>query len=200
MDQVFQSLRTPLAPKHDHTNSTTSVDDRSLLSRIVDLDARLLDWHDGLPDFLKFALDEADGTQSSFPNCAWLPRQRCILKLRFLGMRILLHRQSILFLLRPWTKAKSLQQSPAQWLPVYSDFSAPPQQKLASVSSVLFDHSGKRALDIALAQASARICVSTVQTQIECIISARPLALTGAWWWDFHCECAHGRMILVRDC
>ncbi|KAK5188766.1 hypothetical protein LTR92_011218 [Exophiala xenobiotica] len=95
MDKIFESLRTLQTTAGSGENPTTH---RSLFIAILDLDADLLDWHSALPEWLKFSLDKAEQPPTEYP--VWLRRQRCILALRFLGMRILLHRQSVLFLLR----------------------------------------------------------------------------------------------------
>lgn len=69
----------------------------SLLNIILQLDGHLLSWHEYLPAYLRFPLDnnELDPDLPERPQ-----RQSQILRSRFHGLRMLLHRQTLLFLLQ----------------------------------------------------------------------------------------------------
>ena len=154
----------------------------SQLTTILQLDSLLLKWHSDLPTHLKFSLN---GLDDKMALSYTLQRQKVILKMRFLGMRILLHRQSVLFLLQPphtrkWPRRPLQRLSPAG---PGTTRSASCLDEDATCSHVR--HSPL--VEVQLARISANICVQMAQVQIEVIDYARSLRLTGAWWWDFHC-------------
>lgn len=145
----------------------------STLSAIIQIDNSLLDWHDSLPGFLRFAIDTppSDDRQHMI-----IQRQRNILRYRFLGIRILLHRQTLLYLL----------QSPErrQW------FQDPPRSPSpsAGIRSLVSERGLRSPFESSFAHISARLCVCSAELLIEAISVGRPLNLAGAWWWDFYCE------------
>lgn len=152
----------------------------SYLTVVIQLDGMLLAWHDSLPEDLQFSLEDVSVHRK---HPLWLQRQTVILRNRFLGMRILLHRQTVLFLIQPeqdiWP-----QNGAHMWPPLYSDTTA----DMSIGSSVKIRHLRKPSLcEIALAHLSARTCVAAALLQIESINMFGPLNLTEAWWWDFNC-------------
>ena len=153
----------------------------SYLTIIVQLDGMLLAWHDSLPEQLQFSLDDI-AVNKQHPR--WLQRQNIVLRLRFLGMRTLLHRQTVLFLVQP--DKKYWPQNGAQmWPPLYSDTTA----NMSIGSSVAVRHFSKPSLsEIILARLSAKTCVLAACLQIESIDLYSPMNLTETWWWDFHCS------------
>jgi hypothetical protein len=194
MDEILESLRNPSAINTPALGAHFSQSEAghhqprtpcamSQLTAILQLDALLLKWHDDLPLYLKFSLDGPDDVTSL---TFILQRQKVILKTRFLGMRILLHRQSVLFLLqspdtRKWPQNPSWRSPPS--------FSGPCGSILHADKSVGSVESGYSHLfEAQLARISAEVCVQMAQLQIEVISSSRPLRLSGAWWWDFHCK------------
>ena len=66
---------------------------------IVQLDGDLLSWYEHLPLHLHLSLQNI--VPPNPETTLWTQRQRYSLRNRFLGMRMLLHRQTILFLLQP---------------------------------------------------------------------------------------------------
>jgi hypothetical protein len=155
-----------------------------LLTTIVQLDGILLKWHHSLPPFLKFSLDSVK-ENNSYATFPWLQRQRTILRNRFVGMRILLHRQTVLFLLQPSNDRIWPQNAAYNSSPLFSDISSKPSE---IGSTPLHRNVIPSSLEDTIAQHSASICVSSALLQIESIDALRPLKLTGAWWWDFHCK------------
>lgn len=153
----------------------------NLLTEIVQLDGRLMSWHDSLPDFLKFSIDRLEPNE----DCAlWLRRQKHILKNRFLGMRILLHRQTLLFLLQPPETRIWPQKMSHRWPPLFSDVSS---DNVTRTSTSLGQKGSHSSFEDAIAHLSASICVSSAELQIESIDACRPQRLSGAWWWDLFC-------------
>lgn len=158
----------------------------SQLTAILQLDGFLLSWHETLPTHLKFSLDSVEMVRSYPPG---IYRQRTVLQNRFLGMRILLHRQTLLFLLQPSKSRRWPRNASQTWPPLFSDLSG-----CSPVNCRHNGYSGKSALPTVerqLAHLSANICVSMAQLQIEQIDLRRPAKFTGAWWWDFHCKPIH---------
>jgi len=163
---------------------TDSRESRTLfsLTTTLQLDRMLLNWHAGLPSFLKFSLSKVEWDDRM---AAEIQRQKNILCARFLGMRILLHRQSVLFLLEGPNKRSWPRSAKSSWLPLFSDVSTTfnadddPSPRVDDESL---------SLETTIARLSARICVSSAQLQIENIDVLRPLKRMGAWWWSFHCK------------
>jgi hypothetical protein len=140
---------------------------------ILQLDNNLLSWHDSLPDFLQFSIDS---TISEDGQSMVIQRQRNILRYRFLGIRILLHRQTILYLLQPPERRQWFQDSHQLSLSPAGPQKRPGEQRPRSPFELSFE------------KTSARICVSSAELLIEGISVGRPLNLAGAWWWDFYCK------------
>lgn len=194
MDKVLECLHKTISHKRqkpgdhvsaDRQDTTTTMGSNfvSQLGTILQQDSLLLDWHAGLEPHLRFALDALEpDNEESHPI---FRRQRTILKNRFLGMRTLLHRGVLLFLLQPAESRRWSWLTSQKWPPLFLDngdysaingtFSPNPSHNHAS-------------LEKQLARLSASICVSAAQLQVEMIDRCRPLKQTGAWWWDFHCE------------
>lgn len=170
--------------KQDPMHSSTSCCDAATqLAAILQLDGLLQNWHDCLPQHLKFSLDDVD-PEDRYPYD--IQRQRVILKIRFLGLRILLHRQTILFLLQSPEKRRWPRNASKKWPPLFSDDVGGP------VGGLSLDDQGRMTMghssfEAQLAHLSAKMCVTSAQLQIEVIDHCRRLNLTGAWWWDFHC-------------
>ena len=154
----------------------------SMPSAIIQLDDQLLAWHRALPDHLRFSLDKLTPNEGL---SRMHQRQRTILRGRFLGMRILLHRQTLLYLLRPPASRTWLKNLPSQRASTSANASAEdtvekgPDTHAQSESASHFDTH--------IAQISASICASSAALQIESVYTSRQLGLTAAWWWDFHC-------------
>ncbi len=153
----------------------------SYLTVIIQLDEMLLAWHDSLPEFLRFPLEDVSVDKQ---HPLWLQRQTVILRNRFLGMRILLHRQTVLFLIQP-EKNVWPQNGLYMWPPVYSDTTA----DMSVGGSITVRHLSKPSLsEVTLAHLSAKMCVATALLQIQSIGFYAPLSLTEGWWWDFNCS------------
>ncbi|KAK4504922.1 hypothetical protein PRZ48_002885 [Zasmidium cellare] len=164
MDEILVSLpaRSQLAPSPltNRTTSNQSYDAHRIITQlntIFEIDALLIEWHQNLPAHLAFSLESLDDTSPSLPYIFRL--HRIVLKLRFLGMRILLHRQSLLLLLQG-------------------------QENQSRVPNTAQRHITR--VDTQLARVSASICTQMAQLQIETIDANRPLKMTGAWWWNLH--------------
>jgi hypothetical protein len=187
MDDITEILQTsgatglhgPSETSHDVYVSAARPSLLEILTAILKSDELLLSWYNSLPDFLRFRLDYAEQYDSSLPR--WIQRHKTILKNRFLGLRILLHRQTILFLLQPLRSTEHVDHASYHWPPLFSDFF---HQKVAWDTSVRPQSDVERPL----AYLSAQICVQSAQQQIDTTGISRPINLTGAWWWDFHCK------------
>ncbi|KAL3458993.1 fungal-specific transcription factor domain-containing protein [Aspergillus heterothallicus] len=176
MDEIWSELRQVTL---DHQMD----DDRSLaiLSVMAGFDKRLLQWHKSLPRPLIFPIDHDDGIEDS-PN--WAQSQKIMLKLRFLAMRINLHRQSLIFLLRAGIPDPSHSSSSPPWPPIFSDIGSVPVEGMASAASI--DSDVHSQAEYSLAHISARICIHSAQMLIWCIERYRQRQLTGSWWWNLH--------------
>lgn len=182
MDKIFETLRSVQTSLEQRDRNTT---DPSFRITVLDLDSELLEWHSRLPEALRFSLDKVEDPRPDQP--LWLQRQRCILTLRFIGMRVLLHRQSVLYLLQSARGNRFVPRSPPQWLPIYSE--PDHTQGLGSLSENE-PQTQKNRFNVAsaVARMSADLCLASAKLQIETIKTMRPRGLTGAWWWDFHCK------------
>lgn len=152
------------------------------LTTLLQLDGLLLKWHDNLPTYLKFPMDGVDQPND---DSSELQRQRAILKIRFLGLRILLHRQTILFLLQPQASRNWPRNASKRWPPLFSD-------DVGGSTALRCEASGRpnpySSLETQLAHLSVRMCVDSAQLQIEMIDHYRAFNVIVAWWWDFNCE------------
>lgn len=195
MDEILDSLqdasrlsrmsgtRTPCSQATTLSQPSGDISALPLLTSLLRLDDLLCKWHSELPRHLRFSLDGPDNTKTLPPV---LQRQMTILKMRFTGMRILLHRQSLLYLLqaegtRVWPRNAS-----RKWPPLFSDVwernsSAQPPNGANAHQQATF-------VEIQLARLSAGICVQMAQLQIRTIDAGRKIRITGAWWWDLHCQ------------
>ena len=152
----------------------------SYLTVVIQLDGMLLAWHDSLSEELQFSLEDL-AADKQYPR--WLQRQRIILRLRFLGMRNLLHRQTVLFLMQPYKEIWP-QNEAHMWPPLYSDTT----MDMSIGGSVAVRHFSKPSLpETTLAHLSAKTCVAAALSQIESIYLYSSQNLTESWWWDFNC-------------
>ena len=150
----------------------------SLLNTVLQLDGHLLSWHEYLPPHLQFPLEEIlTGPEHS----SWLQRQIHVLRARFLAMRMLLHRQTILFLLQPPERRSWPQNGIQEWPPLFSDCNS---DTLVGGSTLFRQQGTPSPVEATLTHLSANICVSSAISQIKAL-SAR---LTEEWWWDFNCK------------
>ncbi|KAJ5811771.1 hypothetical protein N7474_008072 [Penicillium riverlandense] len=179
MDKITEELQTPRRQSETPVEPETQ---RNVLQTLIDLveaDERLVSWHASLPDYFRFSLDSTE--QQDSPQPWWVQRCKIVLKNRFLGLRILLHRQTILLLLGPCQPMESATYPSYHWPPLFPDLMHGP----AANSTVIRPQSK---FESVLAYLSAQICVRSAQQQIDTISVNRPANLTGAWWWDFHCK------------
>jgi hypothetical protein len=166
----------------------------SQLAALAQLDSILLNWFDALPTEMKFALDgvEKEHSESSALSC-----QRQALKIRFLGMRLLLHRQTILFLHQPVETRTWSEESTSNRPPLFSDQAG----DLAGFRHVEKPRCAESPFLLQLAHVSARICVDSAKAQIEALEKYRGIRISGAWWWDFHCRGDHqGQESFCKAC
>ena len=191
LDQILEKLNGALTNDANTTENSyispeiaDSRETRTLFSMTttLQLDRMLLNWHGSLPEFLRFSLNKVEWPDNLSTQ---IQRQRNILCARFLGMRILLHRQSVLFLLEDPNNRMRPRNGISSWLPLFSDI--PADFKPGSLPCERVDDEAL-SLETTLARLSARICVTSAQLQIEAIDCQRPLKVTGAWWWNFHCK------------
>ena len=153
----------------------------SLLNTILQLDGHLLSWHEYLPPHLQFPLHSVDPPNPETPQ--WIQRQTHSLRSRFLGMRMLLHRQTILFLLQPPERLNWPQNGIQEWPPLFSDCNSDTRVG----GSTLFRRQGVPSpVETTLTHLSANICISSAILQIEVIDRKIPSKLNGEWWWDLN--------------
>ncbi|KAL2850152.1 fungal-specific transcription factor domain-containing protein [Aspergillus pseudoustus] len=171
MDEIWSELRQLTLDNQPNNNQSLTI-----LSAIARLDKRLLHWHATLPTDFTFSIDHDDNIENS-PE--WAQSQIIMLRLRFLAMRINLHRQSLVFLLQSEQNDRSQPSSSPPWPPIFSDVGSVPIRGLAEGQIYpQAEHS--------LAQISARICISAAQMLICHIGMYRNRQLTGSWWWNLH--------------
>ncbi|RDW62530.1 hypothetical protein BP5796_10832 [Coleophoma crateriformis] len=147
----------------------------SYLTTVNQLDQLLLRWRDSLPNSFKFNGDNTD-REDDVP--ASVQRQRNVLHTRFLGLRILLHRQSLLYLLQR-SESRPLAHLPStQWRPLFWETSI--ESELAAYSKDLTPSP----LETTAAQLNAHLFVSSAQQLLE-LLAPRKSHGEG-WWFDFH--------------
>ena len=151
----------------------------SLLNTILQLDGHLLSWHERLPSHLYFSLDSLQSPNSETPF--WVQHQTYSLRSRFLGMRMLLHRQTILFLLQPPERRSWPQNGAQNWPPVFSDCNS---DTLVGGSTPFRWQGIPSSVETTLTHLSASICVSSAVLQIEAIDMRLPSSVSGEWWDD----------------
>lgn len=159
-------------------STTHRVGPLAVLSTLLDLDEIFLTWHSKLPDHLKFQLDQTE-TAPHYP--LWLQRQRAILQHRFLILRIVFHRQSLMYLLHPDKEQDWLQSLSPRWP---SSFGSP-TLGAPSPAPLLRRLPGPSERHLALE--SAKICVSSALLLVESVQSHSAQRISGAWWWSLHC-------------
>jgi hypothetical protein len=195
MDEILERLQEALAAVKSDSEGGSDIEKQrgtqsccssavTELAAILQLDGLLLKWHGALPEYLKFSLENIE-KDMGYP--VEIQRQRVILKIRFLGLRILLHRQTVVFLLQPPEQRKWPRNASQKWPPLFADTGG---ESFANGSESPGRRTVHSSLETQLAHLSAGMCVSSAQMQIEMIDYYRPLKLTGAWWWDFHCKCS----------
>lgn len=204
MDEILERLHEALATVRSDTACHVHSDRQNRTARctcnavpqlaaILQLDGLLLDWHESLPTYLKFSLDSVKcAVEDDHP--VQIQRQRVILKIRFLGLRILLHRQTVLFLLQPRETRRWPRNSSQKWPPLFSDDAGESFRHHCDSPGRAASQSS---LETQLAHLSASLCVASAQLQIESVAHYRSLNLTGAWWWDFHCKKTSPERMLV---
>lgn len=193
MDDVLLQLRNAKATAYHESRNTSDgiriqrpISDVnamiSLLNTTLQLDGHLLSWHEHLPRHLRFHLQD-DGASQASPS--WLQQQRDLLRGRFLAMRILLHRQTILFLLQPQQRRSWPQNGIQEWPPLFSDCS----NDTSIGGSTLFRQEGTPStVETTLTHLSASICVSSAILQIRALDHQISSGLTGEWWCNFNCK------------
>ncbi|KAL3490338.1 fungal-specific transcription factor domain-containing protein [Aspergillus germanicus] len=176
MDEVWSELRQISLDNQFNDNETLTI-----LSAIAGFDKRLLQWHQTLSAPLNFLINENDDIENG-PK--WAQSQKIMLKLRFLAMRINLHRQSLIFLLRSESRDRTQNSTSPPWPPIFSDVGSVPIDGLTQCTSPegqIHAHA-----EHSLAQISAGICSSSAQMLIHLIERYRQRQLTGSWWWNLH--------------
>ena len=153
----------------------------SLLNTILQLDGHLLSWHEYLPPHLQFSLHSVVPQNLETP--LWIQRQVHQLRSRFLGMRILLHRQTVLFLLQPPERLNWPQNGIQEWPPLFSDCNS---DTLVGGSTPFRRQGTPSPVETTLTHLSANICVSSAILQIEAIDRQLSSKLKGEWWWDLN--------------
>lgn len=154
----------------------------SLFTTIQQLDGHLLSWHEYLPPHLQFSLDSPEDTAED--NLPWIRRQRYHLRSRFLGMRMLLHRQTVLFLLQPPERPNWPQNGIQEWPPLFSDCYS---DTLVGGHTPIRRQGVPSSVETTLTHLSASICVASATLQIEAVEKHLNSRMIGEWW-DFNCE------------
>lgn len=152
----------------------------SLLNTILQLDGHLLSWHEYLPPHLQFFLHSVVPPNPETP--LWIQRQIYNLRSRFLGMRMLLHRQTILFLLQPPERRNWPQNGIQEWPPIFSDCNS---DTLVGESTPFRWQGVPSSVETTLTHLSASICVSSAILQVKAIDS-QSSSRYGEWWGDLN--------------
>lgn len=153
----------------------------SLLSTITELDGHLLSWHEYLPTFLQFPLDNI--AVSTQPTQPWISHQFNTLRSRFLGMRMMLHRQTLLFLLQSPERRNWPQNGIQEWPPLFSDRY---NDTLVGGSTPFRRQGLPSQVEVTLTHLSARICVSCALLQIEATDTQASCTFDGESWWNLN--------------
>jgi hypothetical protein len=183
MDSIMEIFQAPNSHSEKGNDPMRRRSSAEILITVLKSDELLLSWHSSLPDYLRFSLSGSYQYEVSQPR--WIQRCRIVLKNRFLGLRILLHRQTILFLLL--TSLRSAHDTTTlayQWPTLFTDFIRGQDGWDTSMRP-------ESDLERPLTYLSAQICIQSAQQQIDTISISRPAHLTGAWWWDFHFKYSH---------
>jgi len=158
----------------------------SLLNTILTLDGHLLSWHEYLPSHLQFSLQTINTQTPTSPP--WIQSQLYRLRSRFLSMRMLLHRQTVLFLLQPPERRNWPQNGIQEWPPLFSDRS---NDTLVSGSTPFRREGAPSMVETTLTHLSAKICVSSARLQIEAIDKHASSNVNGEWRWDLQGTCLY---------
>ncbi|KAL9595239.1 MAG: hypothetical protein Q9219_006573 [cf. Caloplaca sp. 3 TL-2023] len=148
----------------------------SLFTTLLQLDGHLLSWHEYLPSHLRFKLEGNDHTAAT--EIPWVRRQRHYLRSRFLGMRMLLHRQTVLFLLQPPERRNWPQNGIQEWPPLFSDSYS---DTLVGGFTPFRREGGPSHVETKLTHLSASICVSSAMLQIQATETYLNPGLIGEW-------------------
>ena len=153
----------------------------SLLSTITELDGHLLSWHEYLPAFLQFPLDSI--AVSTQPTQPWISQQCSTLRNRFLGMRMMLHRQTLLFLLQSPERRSWPQNGIQEWPPLFSDRY---NDTLVGGRTPFRRQGLPSQVEVTLTHLSASVCVSCALLQIEAIETQVSCTLDGELWLNLN--------------
>lgn len=153
----------------------------SLLSTITELDGHLLSWHEYLPAFLQFPLDRIAISLQSTQS--WIPHQVSTLRSHFLGMRMMLHRQTLLFLLQSPERRSWPQNGVQEWPPLFSDRY---NDTLVGCSTPFRRQGLPSQVEVTLTHLSASICVSCALLQIEALDTHTSYTINGESWWTLN--------------
>ncbi|KAL8778230.1 MAG: hypothetical protein Q9213_007509 [Squamulea squamosa] len=148
----------------------------SLFTAILQLDGYLLSWHEHLPRHLQFSLDSQGDVEAE--NIPWVRRQRHHLRSRFLGMRMLLHRQTVLFLLQPSERRNWPQNGIQEWPPLFSDCYS---DTLVGGHTPIRRQGVPSPVETTLTHLSANICVMSATLQIEAVETFLGSGMIGEW-------------------
>ncbi|KAL8838831.1 MAG: hypothetical protein Q9170_001986 [Blastenia crenularia] len=152
----------------------------SLFNTILQMDGHLLSWHEYLPPHLHFSLEGLEDIAGE--NHPWIQRQRHHLRSRFLGMRMLLHRQTVLFLLQPSERRNWPQNGIQEWPPLFSDCYS---DTLVGGHTPIRPQGVPSSVETTLTHLSASICVASATLQIEAVEKYLGSRMIGEWW-DFN--------------
>ncbi|KAL8636667.1 MAG: hypothetical protein Q9228_005961 [Teloschistes exilis] len=148
----------------------------SLFTTILQMDGHLLSWHEYLPPHLRFSLDNLEDIARE--DHSWIQRQRHHLRSRFLGMRMLLHRQTVLFLLQPSERRNWPQNGIQEWPPLFSDCYS---DTLVGGHTPIRRQGVPSSVETTLTHLSASICVASATLQIEAVKEYLGSRMIGEW-------------------
>ena len=151
-----------------------------LLNTILQLDGHLLSWHEHLAPHLQFSLQNIVPPNPETP--LWTQRQIYSLGNRFFGMRMLLHRQTILFLLQPPERRSWPQNGIQEWPPLFSDCNS---DTLVGESTPFRWQGVPSSVETTLTHLSASIGVSSAVLQVQAIDRQSP-SKHGEWLGDLN--------------
>ncbi|KAL8916475.1 MAG: hypothetical protein Q9172_006285 [Xanthocarpia lactea] len=152
----------------------------SLFNTVLQMDGHLLSWHEYLPPHLRFSLDNLEDIAGE--THPWIQRQIHHLRSRFLGMRMLLHRQTVLFLLQPSERRNWPQNGIQEWPPLFSDCYS---DTLVGGHTPIRREGVPSSVETTLTHLSAGICVASATRQIEAVKRYLGSTMIGEWW-DFN--------------
>ena len=153
----------------------------SLLNKILELDGHLLSWHEYLPTYLQFPLEALGSPNQTFDP--WVQRQFNIMRSRFLSMRMLLHRQTLLFLLQAPDRRAWPQDGIQEWPPLFSDRY---NDTLVGGSTTFRRQGAPSQVETTLTHLGAKTCVSSALLQIAAIDAQTLGKFQGESWWSLN--------------